>query len=66
MNVLIDLAMNLIGTILFLSGLFTIWQTNLLLYLTPKPLYKKSSIFETMKIEKLMLVYTLLSILPSR
>ena len=27
----LDLAMNSIGTILFLSGLFTFWQTNLLL-----------------------------------
>ena len=34
MNVLIDLAMNSIGTIRFLSGLFTIWQTNLLFYWT--------------------------------
>ena len=34
MNVLRDLAMNLIGTIRFLSGLFTFWQTNLLFYCT--------------------------------
>ena len=66
MNVLIDLAMNSIGTILFLSGLFTFWQTNLLFYWTLRPLYKKSSIFEMMKIARLMIVYTLLSIAPTR
>ena len=45
MNVLIDLAMNSIGTIRFLSGLFTFWQTNLLLYLTPKtPIQKEFNI----------------------
>ena len=38
-NVLIDLATNSIGTILFLSGLFIIWQTNLLFYLIPKLQY---------------------------
>ena len=52
MSVLIDLAMNSIGTIRFLSGLFTFSQTNLLLYLTPKPLKKKTSIFETKMIMK--------------
>ena len=58
----LDLAMNSIGTTLFLNGSFIIWQTNLLLYLTP--LYKKSSIFETKIIMK-FIVYTM-SVLPSR
>ena len=59
-NVLIDLAMNWIGTILFRSGLFIISQTNSLCYSTPKVLYKKSSIFET---KKFTFVHTILSIL---
>ena len=63
-DVLIDLAMNSIGTIRFLSGLFTFWQTNLLLYLTPKPLYKKSSIFETKMIMKF--IVHIMSVLLSR
>jgi hypothetical protein len=50
----------------FSVGCLLFWQTNLLLYWTPKPLYKKSSIFETMKIMKLALVYTILSVVPSK
>ena len=63
MNVLTELAMKLIGIIRFHSGLFIIWQTNLLFYLIPKLQYQKSSIFET---KKLSLVHTILPILPSR
>ena len=60
MNVLIDLAMNSIGTTLFLNLL----SSKQIYYLTRKPLYKKSSIFETKIIMKFM-VYTM-SVLPSR
>ena len=60
MNVFIDLAMNSIGTTLFLNLL----SSKQIYYLTRKPLYKKSSIFETKIIMKFM-VYTM-SVLPSR
>ena len=37
--------MNSIGITLFLNGLFIIWQTKLLLYLTPKsPIHKEFDI----------------------
>ena len=52
------LAMKSIGIIRFPNGLFTIWQTNLLFYLTPKPLYKKSSIFETIDDNEVYSSYT--------
>ena len=41
MSVLIDLAMNSIGTIRFLNGLFIILQTNLLFYWPSKPPIQK-------------------------